>query len=349
MRSLVFDIDGTISFCLDRDFENAKPNKPLIQKLNEFYDNGWQIILCTSRGQLSCGGNLEKRKAKYEKQIIHWMEKHGVKYHKLSFEKDFAEYYIDDKAMRPEEFINFDIEIVKGGWSGALVERRGDKIYKTHKRAVNEAFWYRNKPDYLKTPKIFSLDGDTIVMEFLEEVSKDPKRKHISILEYIKKFRNEPSLSKSRDYISKIATRVDDIKKKLGKDYSFIIHYFDNKEIELLFKQNTFCHGDLTTENTILTKTGLHFIDPIFEPDSWNHYILDITKLLYSLERDGLDITYQEAKNYCFENFEFSNIQYLFFEVVHWIRVYYYAPEEMKSKIEQKIEQKHELLRRIKP
>ena len=44
-HSIVVDIDDCISFTLNRDFSNAVPNKPLIEKLNGLYDLGWDICL----------------------------------------------------------------------------------------------------------------------------------------------------------------------------------------------------------------------------------------------------------------------------------------------------------------
>ena len=53
-KTLVFDFDDTISFTKNRDWENAEPNLPLIQKIQELYTKGWKIIIATSRGNLSC-------------------------------------------------------------------------------------------------------------------------------------------------------------------------------------------------------------------------------------------------------------------------------------------------------
>ena len=39
-KRIVCDIDDTISFCDNRDWKNAKPNPPVIQKLKSMYDHG---------------------------------------------------------------------------------------------------------------------------------------------------------------------------------------------------------------------------------------------------------------------------------------------------------------------
>ena len=53
-KRIVCDIDDTISFCDDRDWENAKPNISVIKKINSMYNDGWEIFLHTARGSISC-------------------------------------------------------------------------------------------------------------------------------------------------------------------------------------------------------------------------------------------------------------------------------------------------------
>lgn len=104
--TFVIDIDDTISFTTDRDFANSKPNQPVIDKINELHDKGWRIILFTARGAKSCQ-TLLQREAKYREITEAWLNKHEVKYDGLVFGKMNADYYVDDKNMSIEEFINF--------------------------------------------------------------------------------------------------------------------------------------------------------------------------------------------------------------------------------------------------
>lgn len=112
-NTFVVDIDDTISFTYNRDFENSEPNQPVIDKINELYNNGWQIVLFTARGAKSCR-TLEEREQKYRDVTERWLKKHGVQYTQLVFGKMNADYYVDDKAMSIEQFIDFkDVEIKK--------------------------------------------------------------------------------------------------------------------------------------------------------------------------------------------------------------------------------------------
>ena len=110
-NTFVIDIDDTISFTHNRDFENSEPNQPVIDKINELYNKGWKIILCTARGAKSCR-TLEERIQKYDKVTRDWMQRHGVQFHDLVFGKMNADYYVDDKAMSIDQFVKFkDLEM----------------------------------------------------------------------------------------------------------------------------------------------------------------------------------------------------------------------------------------------
>ena len=122
-KSICVDIDDTISFTLNRDWENAKPNIPLIEKLNKLYDEGWDIWYVTARGNLSCKSRVEAEE-RYRPGIEKWFKQYNVKYTGLSFQKILASYYIDDKSITPQNFINLDVKELKGGLSGAFIEKR---------------------------------------------------------------------------------------------------------------------------------------------------------------------------------------------------------------------------------
>ena len=105
IKSLVVDFDDTLSFATNRDWDNALPNLPLIEQLNLLYNKGCTIHIVTARGQLSCHGDIELADKKNRQQIETWLNRYGVLYTDLSFQKKYADYYIDDKAIKPEQFI----------------------------------------------------------------------------------------------------------------------------------------------------------------------------------------------------------------------------------------------------
>lgn len=104
-RRIIVDVDETLCSVINRDFINAIPNQDVINKVNEYYDNGYEIVISTARGQNSCKTPEEMQK-KYKEVTEEWLKRAGVKYHILEIGyKHNADMYVDDKAITPEEFV----------------------------------------------------------------------------------------------------------------------------------------------------------------------------------------------------------------------------------------------------
>lgn len=101
---IVVDIDDTICTTYDRNFNESIPNLPVINKINKLYEQGWEIVLYTARGGKSCK-TIEEKEAKYRKVTEDWLKKNNVKYTRLLFGKMNADYYVDDKNISIQEFI----------------------------------------------------------------------------------------------------------------------------------------------------------------------------------------------------------------------------------------------------
>jgi len=90
------DIDNTI---LDTDgvnYENTKPMKNRIQKINDLYDEGHTIVYWTARGTLSGIDYYDLTKSQ--------LDKFGVKYHELKLKKPYYDLFIDDRNVNSEEY-----------------------------------------------------------------------------------------------------------------------------------------------------------------------------------------------------------------------------------------------------
>lgn len=107
-NTIVVDIDDTISFTHNREFENSEPNKEVIDKINKLYAKGWKIVLFTARGAKSCN-TLEEREQKYRAVTERWLKKNRVNYNELVFGKMNADYYVDDKNMSIDEFLRSNL------------------------------------------------------------------------------------------------------------------------------------------------------------------------------------------------------------------------------------------------
>jgi len=86
----IVDIDNTICFTEGSDYPNSEPYPIRIDKINELYDNGHEIIYWTARG----GNSRIDWTELTTKQLKEW----GCKYHELKMWKPSYDVWIDDKA-----------------------------------------------------------------------------------------------------------------------------------------------------------------------------------------------------------------------------------------------------------
>jgi histidinol phosphatase-like enzyme len=66
MKKFCFDIDGVICKTIKSNYKNSKPNFKVIKFINKLYDQGFYIIIFTSRYM---GRNNENIKFKYNENI----------------------------------------------------------------------------------------------------------------------------------------------------------------------------------------------------------------------------------------------------------------------------------------
>ena len=91
------DVDGTIC-SQEVDYNKTKPFKGRIKKINNLYNQGHYIIYFTARGSTTGIDWYKVTKA----QLNLW----GCKFHELIMGKIEADCFIDDKAIKPEEFFD---------------------------------------------------------------------------------------------------------------------------------------------------------------------------------------------------------------------------------------------------
>jgi len=95
-KAYCFDIDGTLCTNTEGLYHEAKPFPERIAQINALYDAGCRIALYTARGSKTGVDWAELTK----KQLADW----GVRYHELKLGKPYAEVYVDDKAIRSDEW-----------------------------------------------------------------------------------------------------------------------------------------------------------------------------------------------------------------------------------------------------
>lgn len=113
-RTIVFDVDKTILVTKDRDYDNSQPIEGVIEGMRALKKEGWRIVLHTARGQGRSNGDIEKVREDVTKEIKDFCEKYRVPYDELILGKVWAHFYVDDRAMRPEEFSAKYQDIISG-------------------------------------------------------------------------------------------------------------------------------------------------------------------------------------------------------------------------------------------
>ncbi len=115
---IVMDIDGTLCEKKPKnvDYIDLKPNEKVLKKLLEYKDSGYYIILYTSRNMRTHEGNIGKINSNTAKIIFEWLDKFNIPYDEIFFGKPWCGrngFYVDDKAIRPSEFVNLSSEEIQ--------------------------------------------------------------------------------------------------------------------------------------------------------------------------------------------------------------------------------------------
>ena len=104
------DIDGTICTpTVGRDYHKAEPWKDRIKVLNKLYDEGHYIIYFTARAMGRFADLPHSVASVKAKEVLfeltrQQLEEWGVKYNELIMGKPHADFFIDDKGVKDEDF-----------------------------------------------------------------------------------------------------------------------------------------------------------------------------------------------------------------------------------------------------
>lgn len=113
MKKIVIDLDDTISRTEDADYKNSLPIKEVIDLLKEYRRKGFEIAISTSRNMRTFNANVGKINAVTLPVILEWLNVHEVPYDEVYIGKPWCGeegFYVDDKAIRPSEFLDHSYE-----------------------------------------------------------------------------------------------------------------------------------------------------------------------------------------------------------------------------------------------
>lgn len=334
---LVFDIDDTICNNRNRDYINAEPIKSIIDKINKLYDSGAEITLYTSRGMVSCNGDIEKIIKKNKAILEEWLSRNNVKYNKLIFGKPLGDMYIDDKCMNVRDFEKEKFEALTGK-SGYSVIRLGNIVKKEMSEENYNKIkdWYADSVGIANNPKLISNLYSTIYIEYIDgDTANKVLDQNLlnNLIKQIEKFKRKKLKTFDKEAIYK---KLDNHKSE-DKKWNNTIDYCKELIKGIKFKP-TLSHGDFTLGNTIVKNGQIYLIDSLYDKTA-SCYLLDFAKLRMSLDNyeykfvggKKIDNKYKkQLDNYLKKKGILREVQIL--EFMYAIRLYNYNENKNKVK-----------------
>ena len=115
---IVIDLDGTLCEIKrrDQDYFDVAPKEEIVAKLKEYRQQGFYIIIQTARNMRTFEGNLGRINAVTLKTIFAWLDQHDIPYDEVLPGRPWCGsngFYVDDRPIRPDEFINLSLEEIE--------------------------------------------------------------------------------------------------------------------------------------------------------------------------------------------------------------------------------------------
>ncbi len=103
---IVIDLDGTICpiKASGQTYEELEALPGAAERIRELRAAGHYIIIQTARNMATCGSNLGKVMRNIGKVTLDWLERHDIEYDEIYFGKPNADVYVDDRALRFEDW-----------------------------------------------------------------------------------------------------------------------------------------------------------------------------------------------------------------------------------------------------
>ncbi|MCL1056398.1 HAD-IIIC family phosphatase [Shewanella gelidimarina] len=116
MKKLIVDLDGTLTMADTSNYPEVAPRQEVIDRLKEYQNNGFEIVISTARNMRTFEGNIGKINIHTLPIITAWLDKHQVPYDEILVGKPWCGhegFYIDDRAIRPAEFARLSYDEIQ--------------------------------------------------------------------------------------------------------------------------------------------------------------------------------------------------------------------------------------------
>jgi capsule biosynthesis phosphatase len=105
---IVIDLDGTICTLKQKNetYADVLVKPGAVEFIKKLRSEGHIVIIQTARNMATCESNLGKVMKNVGKVTLEWLEKNDVEYDEIYFGKPNANLYIDDRALRFDDWEN---------------------------------------------------------------------------------------------------------------------------------------------------------------------------------------------------------------------------------------------------
>lgn len=301
------DFDNTLALGNFPHIHMLRPNEALIGRVREAHSLGATIVLVTARGEKDGLSEAEKEK-KYFVQIRDWLKTHGVPFDKISFKKEYANLYIDDQSIRPD-----DVFLAKKSeFTQNVVILTDSTAIKSSKTAPFENAWYTAaKMLWFQVPNVLFCNDSCIITERVYHDGFAPTAD--DFIDLINRMKIRPPLYEN-DFDSYLKNLPNDLN-GLSENTKRVID-----ELPKLKHGSTFFHGDLSTTNVLIASLGPVLIDPNCK-HVFGSYLTDAGKAAFSL------IAYEARFDEAQKIVDVFGPQVWHFAVAEGLRVCKYRPE----------------------
>jgi capsule biosynthesis phosphatase len=124
MKRLVLDLDGTITIeDSSKSYSDREPNLAIVEQIRAYKELGYSIVIFSSRNMRTHQNSIGLINAHTLPVIIEWLKRHNIPFDEIHVGKPWCGtegFYVDDRAIRPNEFLSMSLEEIQAliGGSG---------------------------------------------------------------------------------------------------------------------------------------------------------------------------------------------------------------------------------------
>lgn len=280
------DFDDTITRStngLDIRKEMPEIRWNVVEHMRSLKQQGHYIKVVTARGCLSCNNDMNKRIAKYYDRIKQILDVNDVPYDELSFNKEYAEVYLDDSCGNA---VYSDFEIYHNPNSKNHVVRYGDMIVKEGPTTGDEWDWYcRNRKFNVPDGIRFNPLQKILYMKYVKPTTCSIYS-YASVLRTAMNCKHIENPQAKEMYLNFFKDTIDRSKLEMSNAMIIALNDMCCECLPLMVSgYSTESHGDLTTANIIDDGNDVYVIDPVAPEGQYRGTWLDLGKFRFSLDK----------------------------------------------------------------